>query len=454
MCANVGPGKRPILPGHSGIELGLIRLYRATKNPKYLKLADYIVKKHYTDGDSYCSGNRKTPAMSRTTAVGHAVAMMYLYAGAADLAQLTNDKEIMDRVNYKWNDVFLKTYITGGTGTRSNGQMKEGFGGTPYALPNQPGGAYCETCGSIALCLWNYRMFLATGDAKYINGLERTLYNAFLSGYSIEGNKFFYDNPLQSDHRYAQHAKRFEWHGCACCPTNVVRFVPIVPTFMYATNAKTGDVYVNLFARSETKLSVKDRKLTLTQETKYPYDGKVVIKCEVDDKPGQALLVRVPSWAKTITWTFNGRAVTPMMQKGYAVFQLDKKGGEIVCDIGMPVERFAAHPNVSFDRNRVTLTRGPIVYCFEQADGTNPFGFTLAKKQTFQVKPKQILPGFTVPSIVAQATDGKDVVAIPYFARAYRGPSPMNTWVPQADFPSFAVPDLTWEGKLYQPLVP
>ncbi len=267
--ASHGPDKTYNIPsGHPEIEIALVRLYRATGDPDCLRVAKYLIEKAKTVRTQWSNGK---PALGHDEAVGHAVATFYLYSGAVDVAQLTSDEALMQLMHRKWNDTALKkTYITGNCGHRGH---HEGFSST-YDLPNDK--AYCETCAAIAYVLWNHRMFLATGDAKYTNLMERTLYNAFLSGISLSGDRFFYPNPLEVTPR-TEAKTRVPWFNCACCPTNAARFFPLIPSYLYSTNATTGDIYVNLFAANRTQFDFQGKQVTLIQETEYPREGKVSI---------------------------------------------------------------------------------------------------------------------------------------------------------------------------------
>ncbi len=464
-------GKLDFFPQHSEPELALVRLYRVTGNRDYLKLADYMVqahkrKKRYSrplsarDKKSRIDTRKRMGLKERPErAAGperiefqnddvleHMVHSMYLFAGTVDVAQLTGDNSLMDIIEKKWFDATQrKMYITGGCGIRWNGWVKEGFAAKPYDLHNN---SYSETCSSIAMCLWNYRMFLATGDAKYMNVLEKALYNAVLSGISANGKEYLYVNPLEDTRGTI---KRFTWHGCACCPSNSIRFLPLVQTYLYSANDKTNDIYVNLFAQSETKLKVQGQNVLMTQTTGYPYDGKVAISYKADAAKPLTIRVRKPAWAQKMTWTLDGKKQSPKYDKGYAVFNVTKKSGEIGLDAAMPVVRMAANPNIKYDAGRVAIMRGPLVYCFEERDGRNPFSITLAKDQKFSTKEKPIIPELKVIAITAQDNAGKDVTAIPFFARTHRGNTRMNVWTPQADLKKFKKDDPVWKDDLYLP---
>jgi len=450
-----GAGKKYDWPsGHPEIEIGLMRLYRTTGDAKPLRLAKYLIEKAKTVKTTW---SQRRPALADDDAVGHVVAMFYLYAGMVDVAQMSGDKSLMDLARGKWENIALKrTYITGSSGHRGH---REGFGAA-YDLPNDR--AYCETCAAIAYVIWNHRMFLATGEAKYVNLMERTLYNGFLSGVSLSGDRFYYPNPLEA----SKQRKRVEWFGCPCCPTNVVRFFPRIPTYMYSVNQAKGDIYVNMFASGQATFFLSGDMLTITQKTGYPRDGKVNIAYKLTDMRDSAkraanprIRVRVPDWCVKPTWLLNGKPITPKVEKGYAVFVCDNDKGEITLNCDMPVVRMIAHPNVKADTGRVTLMRGPMVYCFEGLDSPDAASkvasqLVLAAKQQFKTESKEIIPAMTVDAIIARDNSGKSITAIPYFARAYRGETSMSVWTLQAGLTTS--PDSraaeSWKGKLYRRL--
>jgi len=292
ICDVFSPGKRTDPPGHQEIEIGLCKLYRATGNGRYLEQAKFFLDQRGRKGSRGPNGDGglygmysqdHVPVTEQTTAVGHSVRAAYLYTGMADVAALTGNMEYVRAIDAIWKDVVdTKLYITGGIGAAGG---HEGFGGH-YELPNMR--AYCETCASIANIFWNHRMFLMHGDAKYIDVLERVLYNAALSGISIEGDRFFYPNPLES---IGQHA-RSAWFGCACCPSNVARFIPSVPGYAYAH--KDGDIYVNLFISGSGQIETAENKIALTQQTQYPWADTVKIEVEPDRSDAFAIHVRIP----------------------------------------------------------------------------------------------------------------------------------------------------------------
>jgi DUF1680 family protein len=453
ICAIFGPDELHDPPGHQEIEVGLAKLYRVTGKRKYLDLAKFFLdmrgRKDRRDHLYGPYSQDHKPVVEQTEAVGHAVRAAYMYAGMADVAALTGDASYTEAIGRIWNDVVgTKLYVTGGIGARGGG---EGFG-EAYELPNSA--AYCETCASIANVLWNHRLFLIHGDARYLDVLERTLYNAFLGGVSMEGNRFFYPNVLESFHG----ERRAEWFGCACCPSNVCRFVPSVPGYVYAH--RNGDVYVNLFIAGTAEVPTTDGTVRLTQETRYPWDGTVRMTVE-PDRPGRfALLVRIPGWARNRpvpsdlyhyadasdaepTLSVNGKAVDPEMAKGFARLERRWKTGDTVTlTLPMPVRRVLAHEKVLDDAGRVALERGPIVFCGEGIDHAAgrvlplvlPDGAPLSA--AFR---EDLLGGVTVVRGTARAAErqkngsarlGEEraLEFVPYYARAHREPSQMTVW--------------------------
>ncbi|MEA3367756.1 MAG: glycoside hydrolase family 127 protein, partial [Planctomycetota bacterium] len=328
ICRVFGPDGRHDPPGHQEIEIGLAKLYRITGERKYLALAKFFLDaRGRKDGRKRLYGaysQDHKPVVEQTEAVGHAVRAAYMYSGLADIAALTGDASYTEAIGRIWHDVVgAKMYVTGGIGARGGG---EGFG-KPYELPNSA--AYCETCASIAHAMWNHRMFLIHGDAKYLDVLERAVYNAFLGGVSIEGNRFFYANRLES----FRGERRAEWFGCACCPSNVCRFVPSIPGYVYAHRG--GNLYVNLFIAGTGTVEMAEGTVRLTQATRYPWEGTVTITV-APERPGRfAVLVRIPGWARNRpvpsdlyryvetsearpTLKVNGREVPLALEKGFA----------------------------------------------------------------------------------------------------------------------------------------
>jgi len=478
ICNTFGPGRRTDPPGHQEIEIGLCKLYRVTGDEKYLEQAKFFLDQRGRKGNRGPNGDGglygtyaqdHIPVTEQTNAVGHSVRAAYLYTGMADVAALTGNMEYVEAIDAIWKDVVgTKLYVTGGIGAAGG---HEGFGGA-YELPNMR--AYCETCASIANILWNHRMFLMHNDAKYLDVLERVLYNAALSGISMKGDRFFYPNPLEST---GQHA-RSPWFGCACCPSNVARFVPSVPGYAYAY--KNDDVYVNLFISGQATIETKGNKVELTQQTEYPWKGEVTISVEPEKSETFAIYVRIPGWAQNrpvpsdlykfqkamreeVVLKVNGKRVSPKTQKGYAcIARAWQKGDTIELNLPMPVRRLTAHPDVEADRDKVALQRGPLVFCLEWPDNDGKV-LNLVIPDNAKLKTEyrpDLLNGVVVitgkAQVVKRTMDGdivsareKQFTAIPYYAWAHRGRGQMTVW--PARRPQGARPEpadtLTYKSK-------
>ena len=380
LCATFGPepGKiNNIWPGHEIVEMGLAKLYRATGDERYLKLAKFFIDVRGPGGDDYHQSNIKP--VDQREAEGHAVRAGYLYSGMADVAALTGDEGYVRAIDSIWEDVVgKKLYITGGIGALGAG---EAFG-PAYFLPNMS--AYCETCAAVANDYWNERLFLLHGDAKYVDVMERTLYNGILSGVSLDGKRFFYPNPLESNRQHA----RSPWFGVACCPGNITRFLPSVPGYLYAHQGDT--IYVNLFAANKAEIKLDNgHTVKITEETRYPWDGRVELTLHPDARAKFTVNVRVPGWARDeavssdlyrfidhsgeqASLSVNGKKVPLKLEKGYAPLTRKwKDGDEIELNLPMPVRRIVANDSVRADRGRVALQRGPIVYCLESPDNSD-----------------------------------------------------------------------------------
>jgi DUF1680 family protein/alpha-L-arabinofuranosidase len=431
-----GPGKNQSTPGHQIIEMGLARLYRATGNEKYLKLAKFFLEARGPGGGEYSQSHKKP--VDQTEAVGHAVRATYMYSGMADIAALTADRRYLDAINKIWDDVVTrKLYITGGIGARDSG---EAFGNA-YELPNAS--AYCETCAAIGNCFWNHRMFLLHGNAKYIDVLERTLYNALLSGISLNGDSFFYPNPLESQ---GQH-QRNQWFSCACCPSNIVRFIPQVPGYIYAQ--QENKIYINLFVDSSVTLKVGNNTVLISQSTQYPWDGNVKITV-APERPGKfTLCIRIPGWAQNqpvpgnlyrymnncsekANLKVNGKSLALNIDKGFACIERNwQKGDVIELYLPMPVKRVIAHEKVEDDKGKVALQRGPIVYCAEWKDN-NGSVLNIALPDSAVLKTefrKDLLNGVVVILRKPIQENQQEFLAIPYYAWANRGPGEMAVWL-------------------------
>jgi len=436
----------PYYPGHQIIEMGLVKLYGVTGDKRYLELAQYMLDIRH-GGEEYNQAHK--PVAEQDKIVGHAVRATYMYSGMADLAAINSNKAYDNALTKIWNDLITtKYYLTGGIGSGGN---NEGFG-EPYYLPNMS--AYCETCASIGNVYWNYRMFLLHGESKYMDVLERTLYNAMLSGVSLSGDHFFYPNVLESR---GQH-QRSEWFGCACCPSNVCRFLPSIPGYIYAHDKST--IYLNLYIQNKSDIDFNGSKTQIVQTTDYPWNGKIIVTVNPSTIKEFAVALRIPGWASgqvvpgdlyhflpdenvPYTITVNGIPAKYVLKNGYAVIQNNwKTGDKIELNLPMPVKKVGANPLVATDRDKVALQRGPLVYCLEWPDNKNGHVLNLVfdTKSDPQASFKpHMLNGVEV--ITGQATSLKQTAsglqseekqtftAIPYYAWANRGKGEMQVWI-------------------------
>lgn len=453
VCRVFGRDRNTHPDGHQEIEIGLVRLYRATGDETYLRMARFFLDTRGRQWGrrlygQYCQDHM--PVTEQTEAVGHAVRAGYMYSGMADVAALVGDADYLRAISRIWENVVgRKLYLTGGVGARGN---IEGFG-ADYELPNAT--AYCETCAAIAMAMWNYRMFLLTGEGKYLDVLERVIYNGFLSGVSLEGDRFFYPNPLE-EHRGRQ---RSPWFDCACCPSNVVRFVPSIPGYAYAHRGQT--LYVNLFIGGSAVVEMGGNSLRLRQQTRYPWEGTVKITVEPERPAEFAVCVRIPGWARNepvpsdlyrfldksdagVQLRLNGSPVELPVKQGFAELRrIWRKGDTIELDLPMPVRRVVAHEKVLDDAGRVAIQRGPIVYCAEGVDQKDGQVLSLVVADDTPLRSefrKELLGGVQVvlgkARPVRRTVEGtlaigeeQQLVAIPYYAWAHRGPSPMAVWL-------------------------
>jgi hypothetical protein len=461
VCKTFGPNEGQIHRpgGHPIIEMALCKLYKVTGNKKYLEGAKYFVDEtgRCTDGHHPSEYSQDhMPILQQQEIVGHAVRAGYLYSGVADVAALTGDKAYFEALKRIWENMSSKKlFITGGIGSRPQG---EGFGPN-YELFNHT--AYCETCAAIANVYWNYRMFLATGESKYIDVCERALYNNVLSGVSLSGDKFFYDNVLESDGEH----ERQRWFGCACCPGNITRFVASVPGYMYAQQGR--DIYVNLYAQGKAKIG----KVELEQTTNYPWEGQIRIK--VAKGAGKfAIKLRIPSWLKTSPtnndlYTYadaakiysirvNGQALYPENHDYFTITRNWKKGDVIELNFPMDVRRIVANDNAEDNRGKVALERGPIVFCLEgsdQADGKVFNKYILNSANISAQYDANLLNGVMTLSGDAKELqqDGtvKDVKfrAVPYSTWNNRGAQQMEVWVANTPAKAVATPAETIASK-------
>ena len=455
VCKTFGPNEGQIHRpgGHPIIEMALCKLYKVTGNQKYLEGAKYFVEEtgRCTDGHRPSEYSQDhMPILKQQEIVGHAVRAGYLYSGVADVAALTKDKAYFDALVRIWENMSSKKlFITGGIGSRPQG---EGFGPN-YELNNHT--AYCETCAAIANVYWNYRMFLATGQSKYIDVCERALYNNVMSGVSLSGDKFFYDNPLESDGEH----ERQKWFGCACCPGNITRFVASIPGYIYAQQGR--DIFVNLYAQGKATIG----KVELEQTSNYPWDGNIRLK--VNKGGGKfAIKLRIPSWLKqsptnntlytylnaapAYTVLVNGVAAGAADTNGYVTINRSwKKGDVIELNFPMEVRRIVANDNAEDDRGKIALERGPVVYCIEgndQADHKVFNKYILNNSAIEAHYEANLLNGVMVLEGAAKQLeqDGeiKDVKfrAIPYSTWNNRGPQQMEIWIANTPVKAVATP--------------
>jgi len=469
VCAVFGPGKRSVAPGHEIVEMGLVKLYRVTGQPKYLSTAKFFLEArgHYPGYDPKSPDGWKNgqywqddqPVVAQTEAEGHAVRAEYLYSAMADVAALTGDKQLLAAVDTIWqNMVAKKLYVTGGTGAVPGGER---FGAN-YELPNTT--AYNETCASVADVYWQQRMFQLHGDSKYVDVLEKVLYNGLISGVGLDGKSFFYSNAMQIKNSLGfpqTEPARAGWFECSCCPTNLARLMPALPGYVYAQQGRR--LYANLFVSGTSTLTVNKQAVQLTQQNNYPWAGD--LKFTVTPKAAAAdfdLLVRIPGWARgeavpSDLYTFaqpsaaqatikvNGKPVAYQLQNGYAVLGRKWHRHDVV-EVSLPMEvrRVHANPLVKDDLGKVALQRGPVVYCAEWADNNGKTSnIIVPSTATFAASYQPgLLHGVetltaTVP-VVSLGADGTSVsttprtlVAIPYYAWANRGKGEMTVWFPE-----------------------
>ncbi|MFL5658027.1 MAG: glycoside hydrolase family 127 protein [Ktedonobacteraceae bacterium] len=453
------PGKKRGYPGHEEIELALVKLYQVTGEKRYLKLSQYFVDErgrqpHYFDiearqrGEDPTTFHHKTyeynqshlPVREQHEVVGHAVRAMYLYSAMADLARELHDQSLFDADRRLWNHLCTtRLYITGGLGpSRHN----EGFT-ADYDLPNET--AYAETCAAIGFVFWNHRMLQLDCDARYGDMLERALYNCVLSGVSLDGHEFFYENPLAS--LGAHH--REEWFRVSCCPPNVARLLASLGQYIYAVNDT--DLVVHLYIQSTAQTTVAGHAVTVRQETTYPWDGAITIKIDIAEPAQFGLKLRIPGWCQNARLSVNGDAfdITSHLEQGYArVERVWQPGDRVELELPMTVERMYAHPDVRQDAGCVALQRGPLVYSLEGADNKVPLHRIVVPGTTELASDFEpdMLGGVTVVRGQALVEDDSDwtgtlyrsrpaslqsgaITAIPYYAWDNRQAGEMRVWL-------------------------
>jgi len=441
MCETFGPKKLQIPPGHQIIETGLIKLYCATGEEKYLDLARFFLDargdstKHKLYGE-YSQDH--LPVIQQDEAVGHAVRAVYMYAAMTDIAAIQKDADYLQACLSIWqNIVTQKMYITGGIGASRDG---EAFGKN-YELPNLT--AYNETCAAIGNVYWNHRLFMMTGDAKYFDIIERTLYNGLISGISLDGRNFFYPNPLESDGEYKFNmgaATRQPWFSCSCCPTNLVRFVPSIPGLIYGVEDK--NLYVNLFMANDADIVLNNSKIKIRQQTEFPWSGNVKITLNPEKAKKFNLKIRIPGWTRNevlpgdlyhyakknnqpVEVKVNGEKQPLVLDKGYVVITKKwKKGDEIEINLPMTIRKVLANEKVKADSGKVAIEYGPFVYCAEDIDNQQFNNIAIADSTTLDAEKD------TVISEPILTLKGNDIKLIPYYLWSNRGAGKMKVWLP------------------------
>ncbi len=446
---DIGWDKLKVYPGHQVIEMGLVKLYRITGDQRYLDLARFFLDVRGPKGEQYNQAHKKVT--DQTEAVGHSVRATYMYSGMADIAAIEKDKAYLNAITKIWEDiVYRKMYITGGIGATGG---NEGFA-DPYVLPNMS--AYCETCASIGDIFTNHRLFLLHGEAKYIDILEKTLYNSMLSGVSLSADRFFYPNPLESN---GQH-QRSAWFGCACCPSNIARFVPAIPGYIYAVTNE--DLFVNLYISNEADINIGRSKVKVSQKAYFPWDGKIEISLYPQKDEKFSMKLRIPGWAvneaipgglykfdDTIPATYkilvNDEAIKTETETGFAEIERKwKSGDKIEIEFPMPVRRIAADERIKADIGKIAIQRGPVIYCAEWPDNNtgNVLNLLISKDAPMTTEfVSGLLEGTQVIRTTGNQTrkrlDGKieklaeeKVTLIPYALWNNRGPGQMMVWLP------------------------
>lgn len=453
LCRDFGWDALKTYPGHQEVEIGLVKLYRITGEKKYLDLAKFFLDvrgKCEFPGDTYSQSHK--PVVEQDEAVGHSVRALYMYTGMADVAALTGDQSYITASKKLWDDIVkTKLYVTGGVGAAGG---HEGFG-AKYELPNVS--AYCETCAAIANVFWNHRLFLMEGDAKYIDVLEKSLYNNVLSGVSVSGDRFFYPNSLES----VNGANRSKWFGCACCPSNISRFIPAVPGYIYAV--KENDLYVNLYIAGESTIDIGKNSVLVEQSGEMPWKGNMELKITPKKKGAFTVKVRIPGWAREeavpdneLYWfkekakqqpvvKVNGVKVDLVLDKGYvSIYRKWNKGDRVSIDLPLDVRRVVCSEKVNANKDKVALQRGPIVYCSEGVDFADKkiLDIVLPDTEVLEVLSECKTLGqmdVLIGSVYQTKREGNgsvrlsnkvDFKAVPYYAWAQREPSPMLVWFP------------------------
>lgn len=446
LVANFGPDKLRMPPGHQIIETGLIKLYHITQNRKYLELAKFFLELR---GDSTTHklygeySQDHLPVIEQTEAVGHAVRALYMYAAMTDIAMMYRDPGYLNAVNKIWENIInKKMYITGGLGSKRDG---EAFGDN-YELPNLT--AYNETCAAIGNVYWNHRLFLLTGNSKFYDIIERTLYNGLIAGISLDGKNFFYPNPTESDGKFEFNmgsCTRQPWFDCSCCPTNLIRFIPSIPGLIYASGKDS--LYVNLFISNNAQVLVNGEKIEIAQQTDYPWNGKINVSVNPEKEKVFTLKLRIPGWAQNkavpgdlysylndtpgkVTLLINGIEEKIISKNGY--IEISKKwtkGDKVELVLPMSVHKVVANGNVKDDSNKVAFEYGPIVYCAEEIDNEQLSDISIPGDLNFSVDKKTVLSEKV--NTLKRAINGEELTLIPYYLWSNRGKGTMKVWLPR-----------------------
>jgi hypothetical protein len=468
VCSVFGPEKKHVAPGHEVVEMGLVKLYRITGKEEYLNTAKFFVEErgHFNGYDSASKDPFKNgsywqddkPVIYQTEAEGHAVRAGYLYSAMADIAALTGDAKLLHAIDTIWNNfVSKKIYIQGGAGAVPDGERY----GANYDLPNTT--AYNETCAAIANIFWNQRMFLLHGESKYVDVVEKILYNGFISGLGLDGKSFFYTNAMQVKNSFSHgslETARSGWFPCSCCPTNIVRLLPSIPGYVYAQ--KEDELFVNLFITSKSSIHILGKEVEVIQQNNYPWDGDLKFNINTSAPVTFSMKIRIPGWAMNsaipsdlysfensqtehIPITINGKSVEYKMENGYAVINRKWNGNESVeVRLPMEVKRVTANKNVISDVGKVALQHGPIIFCAEWVDNNNRAANLILPDNsvfTTEFRPdllngveviKSNVPGVTInQGGQSIQTEMKSFTAIPYYAWANRGKGEMIIWFPE-----------------------
>ncbi|OFY57692.1 MAG: six-hairpin glycosidase [Bacteroidetes bacterium GWF2_41_9] len=449
---DIGWDKLKVYPGHQVIEMGLVKLYRVTGEKKYLDMACFFLDFRGPKGEQYNQAHKRV--IDQSEALGHSVRATYMYSGMADIAAIENDTSYLNAITRIWEDiVYRKMYLTGGIGQTGG---NEGFG-DPYVLPNMS--AYCETCASIGDIFFNHRLFLLHGESKYIDILEKTLYNAMLSGVSLSADRFFYPNPLESE---GQH-NRSAWFGCACCPSNLVRIIPSIPGYIYAV--AEDEVYINMFMSNEALIELGKGKVQISQKSDFPWEGKVILTINPEKSGKFSLKVRIPGWVmneaipgdlyrftdktdQQVSFMINGENTEVSMSEGYAVLTRKwEPGDKVEFEFPMPVRKIIADQRVWADASKVAMQRGPVIYCAEWPDNNSGKVLNMMINEDAAFTPEfepAILNGVCILKSTGYQTKrnlngGIDKLAeepltlIPYYSWNNRGPGQMMVWLPVSE---------------------